>query len=49
VISPAGRCVAHLGHEAPGLLIATIDLAEATGRLARRFAPSRYRDAGEAV
>jgi len=49
VISPAGRCVGHLGHEAPGLLVATIDLTEATGRLARRFAPLRYRDAGEAA
>ncbi len=46
VISPAGRCVAHLGHEGPGLLVTTIDLAEASGRLARRYAPQRYRDDG---
>lgn len=49
VISPAGRCVAHLGHEGPGLLVKTIDPAEATGHLARRFAPSRYREAGGAA
>lgn len=46
VISPLGNCVAHLGHDGPGLLVTRIDLAAATGKLARRYAPQRYREAG---
>ncbi|WP_216661735.1 carbon-nitrogen hydrolase family protein [Niveibacterium sp. COAC-50] len=49
VISPEGCCVAHLGHEGPGLLVTTIDLAAASGRLARRYAPQRYRETGGAA
>ncbi|GAA5179725.1 carbon-nitrogen hydrolase family protein [Niveibacterium umoris] len=49
VIAPDGLCVAHLGHDGPGLLVTTIDLAAATGGLARRYAPTRYRDAGDAA
>jgi predicted amidohydrolase len=42
LIDPAGRCQAHLPYGQPGVLVAAIDPARATGHLAARFAPERY-------
>ncbi|MEL6614366.1 MAG: carbon-nitrogen hydrolase family protein [Bacteroidota bacterium] len=42
VISPSGACVARLPYGAAGVLLTEVDLSEATGLLARRFAPERY-------
>jgi N-carbamoylputrescine amidase len=46
LIDPAGRCQAHLAYGQEGVLVQTIDLEQATGMLARRYAPERYREAG---
>lgn len=45
LIDPAGRCQAFLPYGEEGVLVASIDTALATGLLARRFAPERFRDA----
>ncbi|MBC7897326.1 MAG: carbon-nitrogen hydrolase family protein [Cytophagaceae bacterium] len=42
LIAPSGECQAHLPYGEPGLLVQDLDLASATGLLARRFAPDRY-------
>lgn len=42
VISPAGECLAWLPYGEEGVLVQDLDLAQATGLLARRFAPERY-------
>lgn len=42
VITPEGELFAHLPYGEEGVLIADLDLARATGRLAKRFAPERY-------
>ena len=42
LIDPAGRCQAHLPYGQEGVLIADLDLEQATGMIAKRFAPSRY-------
>ena len=44
LISPAGECLAHLPYGQEGLLVQEIDLEEATGLLARRYAPERYQE-----
>ncbi|MGQ0648955.1 MAG: carbon-nitrogen hydrolase family protein [Gemmatimonadaceae bacterium] len=44
LIAPSGDCRAHLPYGAEGVLVAEIDVAEATGLLAERFAPDRYRE-----
>ena len=44
LIGPNGECRAHLPYGAEGILVEEIDLAEATGVLAARFAPERYRE-----
>lgn len=46
LISPTGECLAHLPYGVPGVLVHDIDLALATGHLARRFAPERYKELG---
>ena len=46
LIDPAGRCQAHLPYGQEGVLVQAIDLEQATGVLARRYAPERYREAG---
>jgi len=43
VVSPAGECVAALPYGEEGVLVCGIDPALATGELARRYAPGRYR------
>ena len=42
LIDPSGRCQAHLPYGQPGVLVETIDPAQATGHLAARYAPDRY-------
>ena len=44
IIDPSGRCHAFLPYGEEGLLVRDIDLAAATGLLAARFAPDRYRE-----
>jgi predicted amidohydrolase len=48
VIGPSGACLAHLPYGEEGVLVQAIDPAAATGLLAARYAPERYREA-EAV
>jgi predicted amidohydrolase len=45
LIDPTGRCQAHLPYGREGVLVEAIDPATATGVLAARYAPERYRDA----
>jgi hypothetical protein len=44
LITPTGECQAHLPDGEEGGLVRTIDVEQATGLLAARFAPERYRD-----
>jgi len=46
LIDPSGRCQAYLPYGREGVLVQAIDLEQATGVLARRYAPERYREAG---
>jgi predicted amidohydrolase len=48
LIDPSGRLRAYLPYGREGVLVQTIKLEEATGHLARRFAPERYRERGSA-
>ena len=45
IIDPSGRCHAFLPYGEEGVLVRNIDLDAATGHLAARFAPDRYRQA----
>jgi len=45
LIAPSGHCQAFLPYGTEGLLVQALDLEAATGLLARRFAPERYREA----
>ena len=45
LIAPSGERQAHLPYGQEGVLVQEIDLAEATGLLAMRYAPERYREA----
>ena len=45
LIAPDGRCRAFLPYGEEGVLVEEIDLGEATGHLASRYAPDRYREA----
>ena len=45
VIAPSGECRAFLPYGEEGVLVQRLDLDEATGLLARRYAPDRYQDA----
>ena len=42
LIAPSGECQAHLPYGEEGVLVQTINVEEATGLLATRFAPERY-------
>jgi predicted amidohydrolase len=42
LVDPSGRCQAHLPYGEEGVLVQAIDLEEATGLLASRYAPDRY-------
>lgn len=46
VIAPSGECEAHLPYGEEGVLVHEIDVEKATGLLASRYAPERYREAG---
>ena len=45
LIAPSGECQAYLPYGQEGVLVQTINVEEATGLLAARFAPERYADA----
>jgi predicted amidohydrolase len=44
VIAPSGECQAYLPYGQEGVLVQTINVDEATGLLATRYAPERYRE-----
>jgi predicted amidohydrolase len=44
LISPSGECLAHLPYGEEGVLVREIDVHLATGLLASRYAPERYRE-----
>jgi predicted amidohydrolase len=44
IIDPSGKCHAYLPYGEEGVLVASIDPDAATGLLASRYAPARYRD-----
>jgi predicted amidohydrolase len=46
VIRPDGACQAYLPYGEEGVLVTEVDLAEATGLIARRYAPERYEELG---
>jgi predicted amidohydrolase len=46
LIAPSGQCQAYLPYGQEGVLVQPIDLEEATGLLALRYAPERYQEAG---
>lgn len=46
LIAPSGACQAFLPYGQEGVLVREIDVAEATGLLATRYAPGRYRESG---
>jgi predicted amidohydrolase len=45
LITPSGECLAYLPYGQEGVLVHDINLKAATGLLASRFAPERYREA----
>jgi predicted amidohydrolase len=44
LIAPSGRCQAYLPYGQEGVLVQAIQVEDATGLLAARFAPERYRE-----
>jgi predicted amidohydrolase len=46
LIDPSGRCQAYLPYGQEGVLVQAIDIEEATGLLAKRYAPERYQESG---
>ena len=44
LITPSGRCQAYLPCGQEGVLVQSIKVEEATGLLAARYAPERYRE-----
>ncbi|HKD18073.1 MAG TPA: carbon-nitrogen hydrolase family protein [Thermoanaerobaculia bacterium] len=44
LIDPSGGCQAHLPYGEEGVLVEEVDLSRATGLLASRFAPERYKE-----
>ena len=49
LIAPSGECQAHLPYGEEGLLVQEINVEQATGLLAERYAPERYVDEGEMI
>jgi len=45
LIAPSGRCQAYLPYGQEGVLVQAIDVEQATGLLATRYAPDRYQEA----
>jgi predicted amidohydrolase len=46
LIDPSGQCQAYLPYGQEGLLVQAIEVEQATGLLAMRYAPERYQEAG---
>lgn len=46
LIAPSGQCQAYLPYGQEGVLVHEIDVEQATGLLAARYAPERYRESG---
>jgi predicted amidohydrolase len=46
LIAPSGHCQAYLPYGQEGVLVQAIKVEEATGLLAARYAPDRYRESG---
>ena len=46
LIAPSGECQAYLPYGQEGVLVQDIDVNEATGLYASRYAPERYREFG---
>ena len=44
LIAPSGQCQAYLPYGQEGVLVQTINVKEATGLLAKRFAPDLYQE-----
>jgi hypothetical protein len=44
LIAPSGECQAYLPYGQEGLLVQALNLEEATGLLATRYAPERYQE-----
>ena len=44
IIAPSGRCEAYLPYGEEGVLVQDVNILEATGLLAMRYAPERYQD-----
>jgi len=44
LIDPSGKCQAYLPYGQEGVLVQTINVEEATGLLANRYAPEKYQD-----
>ncbi len=44
LVAPSGECQAYLPYGQEGVLVQTVKAEEATGLLARRYAPERYRE-----
>jgi hypothetical protein len=44
LITPAGECQAYLPYGQEGVLVQAINVDEATGLLAARYAPERYQE-----
>jgi len=44
LITPSGKCLAYLPYGQEGVLVQSIDIDEATGLLATRYAPERYQE-----
>ena len=44
LIAPSGRCQAYLPYGQEGLLVQPINVEEATGLIANRYLPKRYRE-----
>jgi predicted amidohydrolase len=47
LIAPSGECRAYLPYGQEGVLVQDIDVEQATGLLARRYAPERYQESGD--
>jgi predicted amidohydrolase len=48
LIDPSGRCQAYLPYGEEGVLVQEIDIEKATGLIANRYAPARYRASTDA-
>ena len=48
LIAPSGKCQAYLPYGQEGVLVETINVQDATGLLAARYAPERYRESDSA-